>query len=174
MKCNDCDKDAKNQFIIVMDNEKKTLYLCDSCTETRGLTSESSKDISKLHTHSHDDTFGSNIVLKFAAQSEEEKNSITCPKCGTTYDTFKKVGRLGCSECYTTFDKLIDDLLKKIHGSNIHAGKTPSGNPSQGKNESDIISLRKEMEICISKEEFEKAAELRDRIKTLEVQNGNK
>ncbi len=169
MKCNDCDKTAKNQFIIVIDNKKKTLYLCNSCATERGLSSDSAEK----HSHSHEDSFGSNIVLQFAAQTEEEKNSTTCEKCGTSYSAFKKAGRLGCGTCYTTFSDLIDDLLVKIHGSSLHAGKTPSGLASLGKQEAEVKQLRKEMDIAISNENFEKAAKLRDQIKVLEDKNGN-
>ena len=38
----------------------------------------------------------------------------------------ESVGRLGCSHCYEAFAEHLGILLKKIHGSGQHLGKTPA------------------------------------------------
>ena len=37
------------------------------------------------------------------ATKEEDVVSIKCPSCGLGYADFKKIGRLGCGECYNVF-----------------------------------------------------------------------
>jgi len=88
-----------------------------------------------------------------------------------TYYDFQKKGRLGCGKCYGTFQKKLAELLKKIHGSDRHVGKTPYKEEKPRKGAEDLERLRGELEELIKKEEFEKAAVLRDRIKELERQN---
>jgi len=74
--------------------------------------------------------FGLSDLLAGLAEFEkpvEEKEALAlkCPNCKLTYKDFKKIGRLGCSECYLSFKKYLVPLLKRIHGSTLHIGKSP-------------------------------------------------
>jgi protein arginine kinase activator len=96
-----------------------------------------------------------------------------CAKCGLTYEDFKKIGRLGCGACYVSFKGSLAPLLKRIHGSNQHMGKSPS--PVSMKELKITTKLHDELEAAkaeltkaVKKEEFEEAAALRDKIKFLE------
>ena len=89
------------------------------------------------------------------------------------YEDFKKIGRLGCSECYQAFKASLLPLLKRIHGSNAHMGKTPD--PEAVKEQKVSSKLHEELEAAkaelakaIKKEEFEEAAAMRDKVKFLE------
>jgi len=64
-------------------------------------------------------------------------NQLICPKCNSTYKRFREVGRLGCSECYSTFENQLAPIIQKIHGYNEHIGKVPkkSGAKLRIKNE---------------------------------------
>ena len=88
-----------------------------------------------------------------------------------TYNDFRKVGRLGCDECYTTFKRNVVSLLKRIHGSTHHMGKAPTtrlAKPAQTKAE--LADMKQRLEQAIEMEEFEEAARLRDHIRELERQ----
>jgi len=39
-----------------------------------------------------------------------------CENCGMEFGSFKKTGKLGCSECYTAFDKQLGAVIRQIHG----------------------------------------------------------
>jgi protein arginine kinase activator len=91
-----------------------------------------------------------------------------CTRCGFTYDDFKKTQRLGCPDCYNTFQVQINKILRKIHGSIKHAGKTPGKTSKATKIRKEIEKLRKELQDAISLEEYERAAVLRDKIKEAE------
>ena len=85
------------------------------------------------------------------------------------YDDFRKFGRLGCSECYSAFKEYLSTLLKKIHGSNRYFGKTPVKIASSVKRKmNDLQDLKEQLQKAIYMEDFEKAAELRDKIREIE------
>lgn len=94
--------------------------------------------------------------------------SSECSHCGLSIAEFNKTGRLGCSECYHTFADELHGLLRKIHGSDQHTGKAPTMDPVQLEVRKEILALRRRLKRAIEREEFEKAAELRDRINAIE------
>ena len=50
---------------------------------------------------------------------------IKCPNCGFTQADFKKAGRLGCSQCYTTFAEGWKACSRSMHKGTKHVGKVP-------------------------------------------------
>ena len=98
-----------------------------------------------------------------------EKVKVQCPNCGMTYEDFRKFGRLGCSECYNAFKEQLSVLLKKIHGSNQHLGKAPIKLPQPIKKKIDMLQdFKRQLQQAIEEEDFEKAAQLRDKIREVE------
>jgi protein arginine kinase activator len=90
-----------------------------------------------------------------------------------TYDEFLNLGKFGCSNCYSIFSNKIDNILKKINGSNRYLGDKKISeyiDRSENKNikNEEIEKLKKELKILIRKEEYEKAAIIRDKIKEIE------
>lgn len=94
--------------------------------------------------------------------------SPECPHCGLSLAEFNKAGRLGCSECYRVFADELHSLLRKIHGSDQHFGKVPVTDPFQLQVRKELLALRRRLKRAIEREEFEKAAGLRDRINQIE------
>jgi protein arginine kinase activator len=97
-----------------------------------------------------------------------EAVAVKCANCGLTYADFKKIGRLGCSECYNAFKRYLGTLLKKIHGSCQHLGKSPLKVSGVLKKKIDLQELRRRLQQAIEMEAFEEAAKLRDQIKEME------
>ncbi|MFH2070056.1 MAG: UvrB/UvrC motif-containing protein [Elusimicrobiota bacterium] len=101
----------------------------------------------------------------------EEKKSITCGSCGITYADFKSKGRLGCANCYTSFAPFLNQLIEHIHGSGKHIETRPFDNPTGTATlKQKLHALTQELKLCISREEYEKAAEIRDKIKYVKGQ----
>jgi protein arginine kinase activator len=88
--------------------------------------------------------------------------------CGITFDVFRSKGRLGCPHDYTFFEKELMPLLANIHGETEHVGKTPRRAPQQTESRTRLIRLRREMKEAVAAEDYERATELRDEIKTIE------
>jgi protein arginine kinase activator len=109
--------------------------------------------------------------------------SLACPSCGTTFSDIQRTGQMGCPSCYEAFREKLRPLFDEMNRSHTHTGKKPvegTAQPAQAaapaaeeKQESEEVKkLREELRQCIAKEEFEKAAELRDEIKKLTGEGG--
>ena len=99
---------------------------------------------------------------------------MVCESCGTTHQEFKKGGRLGCEACYHVFRPVLDPLLDGMHAGTKHLGKVPASSVSRIKFEKSVVSLRGELSEAVEREDFEKAAELRDQLRDLESKTNAK
>jgi protein arginine kinase activator len=173
MICDVChQKKATVHLTEIIDGEMAEMHICEDCAKERSTQMEQQFGLADLLAGLSD--FGKQIKA-------EEKEKMQCPNCSLGYEDFRKFGRLGCSECYTTFQKPLSTLLKKIHGSNQHLGKTPlvvttkhkkTSKKVDRKPEETLQELRNQMKQAILKEDFEQAAMLRDRIKNFEKEKG--
>ena len=92
-----------------------------------------------------------------------------CSFCGLTFDGFRQTGRLGCPHCYETFSGHLPRLLRRIHGSTKHVGKIYlPPDPTASDMEKRLEGLRRKLERAVQSEDFERAAEIRDQIRSLE------
>jgi protein arginine kinase activator len=108
-------------------------------------------------------------ALPASTPGEEEKR---CRICGMSYRDFARAGRLGCSRCYETFEDRLDPLLRRIHGSGRHMGKAPAKASGAARARRELEELRRQLSAAVAQEAYEKAAELRDRIKAIESKLG--
>ena len=88
-----------------------------------------------------------------------------CPLCKIRYSTFKQTGKVGCNQCYETFGKQLNPLIRRIHGSDKHTGKIPHNVDSKIKIKRDLEELNKRLKKAIENEEYELAAKIRDELK---------
>ena len=88
---------------------------------------------------------------------------LKCPHCGFTQADFKKAGRLGCAECYTTFAEGLEGLLNDAqrHQARRQGPASSQAKPGFGRQ---IEDLQKKLEKAIAEEDFEAAVHLRDEI----------
>ncbi|HWC72390.1 MAG TPA: UvrB/UvrC motif-containing protein, partial [Gemmatimonadales bacterium] len=98
-------------------------------------------------------------------------DAVRCPECGSTLRDFRDTGRLGCDRCYVTFDGHLRDLLRRLHGSSQHVGEryeAPGDTGADADPRSRLLELKAQLRRAVEGENFELAAELRDRIRVLE------
>lgn len=93
----------------------------------------------------------------------------SCPRCGQTYAEFARTGLVGCPECYDAFSAELEPVIRRIHGKSRHEGKVPRRSGASARRRRALEELRRELERAVSREEFERAAELRDRIHALQA-----
>ena len=86
-------------------------------------------------------------------------------------EDFRKTGRLGCPDCYKTFMAELTMAIKAMHHSGQHLGKIPTREGVQTRIKSKVARLQKDLEAAIAREDFEKAAKLRDQIKKCREDN---
>jgi len=97
---------------------------------------------------------------------------LACEKCGMSYEEFQKVGKLGCDNCYNIYGERLKPILKRLHGDVIHKGKVPVKASKSIRVSKEIEKLKEELNMAVRNEEYEKAAEIRDKIKALEAKDG--
>jgi protein arginine kinase activator len=86
-----------------------------------------------------------------------------------TFPQFVKIGRFGCSHCYDTFKDQLKPVLKRLHSGNwTHNGKIPKRSGGGIHLRKRMEDLKSELRTSIIQEEFEKAAIIRDEIRSLE------
>ncbi|MBC8473910.1 MAG: UvrB/UvrC motif-containing protein [Candidatus Omnitrophica bacterium] len=166
MLCDICSKtQATVHLTEIIDDKMTELHLCESCAQKKGAQMESHFGLADLLAGLAD--LGTQFTT--SKTKKEAKAKAKCSGCGLTYEDFKKVGRLGCGECYTAFKEALMPLLKRIHGSTQHCGKSPTKKVAKAlKTKSDLQELKEQLQKAIQLEEFEKAAKIRDKIREME------
>jgi len=168
MLCQDCKKrEAQVHLTQIINNEKIALSLCKDCASARGFHSPLenipfplAEILSGL---AHDVPSGS---------KGEPMPQLTCPNCHMTFEEFTRQGRFGCGECYRAFRPRLEGIMRKIHGASLHRGRSPlaavadlSGNVVIPVKEEE--RLETELRKAIEAEDFERAAEIRDKLKSI-------
>ncbi|MFH1824102.1 MAG: UvrB/UvrC motif-containing protein [Candidatus Firestonebacteria bacterium] len=177
-----CDKCHKNESTVhyqqVINGQASEIHLCEECASEKGmlpLPFENPLSFGNMLTGLLDEE-------EQGLEIREPKKKVKC-KCGWTDVDLKKTGYLGCPLCYKTFNKSLVPLFRRIHGSNKHVGKMPAKIPIKErlvekeiieKDMEKIKSLREELQGCINEEKYEQAAKIRDEIKKIEKEFGEK
>lgn len=167
MVCDICGKkQATVHLTEIVDEQMTELHLCEDCAREKSVQMEQQFGLADLLAGLSD--------LSKQVKEEINQGTVRCPNCGLTYEDFRKIGRLGCSQCYIAFRKYLSVLLKKIHGSSQHFGKTTSKFTKPLKAKPEVQELKERLQRAIQSEEFEEAAKLRDKIRDLESKKENK
>jgi protein arginine kinase activator len=163
MLCQICGKNqATVHFTEIHDNKMSEIHVCERCAEERGLQAAPPKQKFDLTEKIAE------LADSLTSTEEERVGHVRCPRCGLLYSAFKETGRLGCAECYQAFQFQLRPLLRRIHGDTRHKGKTPARDGEGVSRSRQMQRLHDEMQRAVDREEFERAAEIRDEIKTLE------
>ena len=82
-----------------------------------------------------------------------ELNQENCSACGFSLDDFRKVGRLGCPDCYQVFSREIVERLPSMHKGGVHKGYLPEGIAIKQALKSELASLAEKLESAIESED---------------------
>jgi protein arginine kinase activator len=169
MMCQKCnERPATVHFTKIIGAEKSGYHLCEQCAKEQG---------GFFAKAAH--PFDFNQLLSGLLNMESSPGftaptptSMRCDTCGMSYAQFTEMGRFGCPKCYDSFASRLDPLLRRIQNNTAHTGKVPVRTGEQVKFRKNMDRLRKELQQAIASEQFERAATLRDEIRTLEQQVG--
>lgn len=183
MICDRCHKrEATVHLTQVVNGHRSEQYLCRECAEKENVIGMDRGFINRdFFRDPFQDFFSNNDWFGPLMGHERGRrlNSLSCPQCGTTYADFEKTGKLGCPSCYEAFREKLRPLFKEVNGTNLHTGKKPDtpaadSKPAEDKPEekketesAEVTELRNKLNEAIKNEEYEKAAEIRDKIKAL-------
>ncbi len=177
MKCDIC---REQQAVFFVRTSSSELHLCESCAKKQGYHFSSRK------------TGGgeSSLIDIFAGILSTESNSVhACPNCGILRSEIRRTGRAGCACCYTQFSTDVASLRREEGGllaytgslpesygaaSVEDSGKRPASGVDAGESSraAEIKFLQDELRLSVGREDYEKAAYLRDRLKELEGNDG--
>ncbi len=116
------------------------------------------------------DLFSEFFSDDFGLYAPKPQNTVPnkiCPTCNMSLAQFAKTGKLGCSDCYEHFRHYLASVLKSIHANTTHTGKISKKADAKIRLEREIEKLESELKAAIDKQDFERAAVVRDEIKEL-------
>lgn len=163
MTCDQChEREAAVHLTQIVDGDVTTLHLCERCAAEKGVEPP---------------TVGKSPLGSFLAAMGKELEGAalpgaatgTCDRCSATLQNFRETGRLGCPDCWRSFEPQLRELLRRLHGSTFHVGERyVAAGAVEGDQTTLLVELRDQLRVAIEAENFELAAELRDRLRVLE------
>jgi len=163
MLCEICGENIANTHIKTNTNGKLEEYhLCSQCAKTKGYSNMF-------------EDFG-NFFTGFSAHDKLAERKQLCKKCGISLEEIFSTGKVGCASCYDEFKEKLLPAIERMHGTTKHRGSAPKSSALKVVDSKNKLVVRKvslidkknrELKEAIEKQEFERAAVLRDEIKEL-------
>lgn len=157
MKCDVCDSEATVFLTQIINGQMTTVNLCDACSKAKGVTDET----------------GFGLAEAFLSQPQPQPATLSaetsCQACGFTAGQLKKIGRMGCPECYSTFRDGLEGLLKSMHKGTRHVGKIPHQIVAHNALVGNLGQLKEELATAVRDERYEDAARLKTEIDLLQA-----
>jgi len=163
MKCSNCgEREGVVSLTQIVEGDVRTVSLCAKCAEEKGI--ETGVGVAETPLG------GFLAALQESADADAPLTAALearCGGCGATLRDFRETGRVGCAECYHSFDAPLRELLRRLHGSTHHTGKRYTGVEALPvlAPPANLRELRDQLRRAIEAEQFELAAELRDRLR---------
>ncbi len=137
------------------------VYVCSLCASQNGwgmLGAESSID----------GVLGGFLVQPLFRSVD---HAVVCKTCGSSYSDILRRSRVVCPDCYTTFYEYLCPSVQRLHGNSVHVGKASLKNADTSTERDVLAELKLEMEQAIAAQEFERCAQIRDKIREWEAKN---
>jgi len=165
MKCQQCDQQATYHITELSSGSPQEVHLCAACAQDY-LSEPAQEPAGGLNNLAS--ALAQKLAIGETAEELARLEQKSCPVCGITFLEFRKQGRLGCPHDYEHFQGELKPLIENIHGESEHVGKVPSSRPRDSARQTEMLRLRREMKEAVSREEYERASDIRDQIRRLE------
>lgn len=161
MKCDLCNKPAVVHEVTVRSGIKKEVHLCEQHARESGIVLPGQQPINQLLTQ---------FVISQSGKPAKQAAKV-CGGCGLSFSQFKQTGRVGCPDCYRSFEAELAPLIERAqNGGSHHTGKAPRRAGASIDRQLLIQRLVKELDHAVAAEQYERAAKLRDRLQSMDVQ----
>lgn len=181
MLCENCkEREGVFQVTTVSGGTTRKIQLCEKCAAERGVEQvpapppQIGELLQKVQQQmSSAAAAGAGAVPGAGAGSAlgaaVARDQGRCAFCSATLGDFRATGRLGCAHCYGAFESSLRELLRRVHGSARHTGhRYEAPKPDDLQRRSTVVELRDRLRKAIETEQFELAADIRDRLRVLE------
>jgi len=169
MICNKCKKRVATVRVTrTVYNGATEVYLCEGCAREEAM-SKAQPTMGVWNMVPGFFTSGG-VHGGYAAWPKAE--AAKCSQCGKAFYEIRNDGKLGCSICYTDFQAKLKPIIEGIYGSASHKGRYPKDMAEKYKaleEGREIDGLKALLKKAVEDEEYEKAAEIRDSIRKLEL-----
>ena len=150
-KCQICGKRASMFLTQIVNGQVSELALCEACARDKGLFDPQSLTFAEKF---FPEEFKNRVdkLVRELTMGESSPAPVrgldmltSCPVCGFSVEDYRKTGRLGCSDCYAVFARELDPSAE--------ISATDADEPVA----MHIARLQKELQLAISREDYERA-----------------
>ena len=156
-QCDCCPNPAVVHETIVQDGFKTEVHLCADHAQERGYVLPTAT--------------GPALVLgalAVGAPAVQRRPARGCPTCGTTMAKVRETGLVGCPTCYAHLEAELGPVIERAQaGASVHAGRHPAHAAALVDRAALRNRLVRELRDAVAREEFERAARVRDRLREL-------
>ena len=165
----------------IVNGQMSELALCEECAKARGLFDPQSLTFAEKFFPEEFKRQVDRIVRELAGEDAEKQPAAAadcdvltaCPVCRFTLEDYRRTSRLGCPDCYTFLAK---ELNSEQDAQNAPGKAADAAEPApqdsmqepaprtRGKS---VKALEAELQRAVEREDYERAAELRDEIKAI-------
>ena len=164
MVCENCkERDAVVHLTKVKEGAVLQVRLCEKCAAEQGVETTVAQPKAALTDF---------LQAVHQQASAAPGDQAACHFCGATARDFRQTGRVGCARCYGAFERSLRELLRRLHGGAKHTGhRYAPPAPELIEEAGHVGQLREWLQRAIEAEQFELAAELRDRLRATGAQS---
>lgn len=166
MLCQHCkEKEATSHYKRIMNGHKEEAYLCTDCAHDLGYDRLMEEMGMGLGSMLGNFLGASSNVNKALAGVER------CRRCGSSFNDIVSWGVVGCGDCYDQFRERLMPSIENLHGHAVHNGKVAKQATIKVKEElTEQEKLKRAMKAAVERQDFELAAQLRDKLHALDSQ----
>lgn len=160
--CDCCPNPAVVHEIVVKNGLKAEVHLCAEHAQERGFLLPTSQGPAL-------------IVGKLLEQARPAapKAPKACTSCGMTMVQVRESGLVGCPLCYRSFEQELSAIIERAQaGATAHVGHHPAHAALLIDRAALRNRLARELRDAVAREEYERAARLRDRLSQLSDEAG--
>ena len=155
MTCRHCENKATVVAKEWVGGSLRDVEVCEACARSRGLK------LSQKPAANPVDVMVDKLIVANVGELAGELAALTCPYCSLKYMEYRSTGRFGCPYDYIVFSKGILTHLTRTQGASRHVGKVARQRPASFEK----LRLRTLLRDAISREDYEAAAQLRDKLR---------
>ena len=164
MICQNCNKnDATLHMKRIINGRAAEVHLCSDCARSLGY----GEAFSGLGLG-----FGHLLGELLSSGEAGSANRMRCPACGKSFEEIAEDGKMGCAECYAVFYDRLLPTLNKIHGKTSYMGSKPQMSGDNRRVSTSLDELKIALSEAVERQDFELAANLRDRINDIVREGG--
>ncbi|MEP0845166.1 MAG: UvrB/UvrC motif-containing protein [Phycisphaerae bacterium] len=158
MLCQHCKKQTATVHLTdLVKGEKRERHLCEACAAQEGVIVKQHVSVPEL-------------LNSFLASQPgiQELARLRCPDCGMTFMEFRSQGLLGCPNDYEVFGDHLSAVIERAQeGRTHHTGRGPGEPVELNSVDRERMELQRELHDAVENEDYERAAQLRDRLSEL-------